>query len=389
VTDNAYPFETGDVLTAAALNAAIGLGQSNQWVTGTGAPSDSLGKDGDMYLDSATGDIYQRTAGHYTIVANVKGAPGPPGPATPGPPGPPGPTSGAGISGGPITTSGGLTVQWNAGQVTALDAATLQLTAGTLKAIGAALSGAAGGDLAGTYPNPTLAPTGVSAGSYGDATHVPVLAVDAKGRITTAGVATITAGGGSPTGAASGDLTGTYPGPVLTATAVAPGAYGDATHVATFTVDQKGRLTAAGNAAIPGASPPSFGTITGTATFAQLPASVQQVPISFPFAGKPAAGATVNVPMPWALTVPAALAGTVVYDTTLTTSSAVFTLNRIRSGATVALGTVTITSGSNTACTLAGAGGSIVAGDTLQLVAPAVQDATLADCGITILAART
>ncbi len=31
----------------------------------------------------------------------------------------------------------------------------------------------------------------------------------------------------------------------LTNTAVTPGAYGDATHVATFTVDQQGRLTAA------------------------------------------------------------------------------------------------------------------------------------------------
>lgn len=38
----------------------------------------------------------------------------------------------------------------------------------------------------------------------------------------------------------------------LADTAVTPGSYGDATHVATFTVDQQGRLTAAGEVAISG-----------------------------------------------------------------------------------------------------------------------------------------
>lgn len=126
---------------------------------------------------------------------------------------------------------------------------------------GSTPTGPAGGDLTGSYPNPTLAAVGTS-GTFGSASNVPVYTVDSKGRITATTNTTIAIAPGqvtgtavittdsrlsdarTPTGSASGDLTGTYPSPTLAALSPSPaGTYGSATAVPVIVVDAKGRTT--------------------------------------------------------------------------------------------------------------------------------------------------
>lgn len=126
-----------------------------------------------------------------------------------------------------------------------------------------------------------LADTGVTVGAIGDASHTLKITFDAKGRATavqsyvlntdniTEGAANLfftvsraRASISSGTGINYVPATGVIN---IADTAVAPGAYGNASHVASFTVDQQGRLTAAGQvtitiAAIIGMAPAADGT---------------------------------------------------------------------------------------------------------------------------------
>jgi hypothetical protein len=188
--------------------------------------------------NAATNYIYLTSAG---VVTNVTSAPA----------SWPGPLASGAVALFDVTVASSLVTGYNDWRVTAIGS-----SGGT--------SGTAGGDLTGTYPNPTLGTTAVTPASYGDATHVGQFTVDAKGRLTAAASVAIT--GAAPSGSAGGDLTGTYPNPTLGTTAVTPASYGDATHVGQFTVDSKGRLTAAASVTITGAAPSGSagGDLTGT-----------------------------------------------------------------------------------------------------------------------------
>jgi len=117
-----------------------------------------------------------------------------------------------------------------------------------------------------------ISDTAVTAGSYGDASNYPTFTVDQQGRLTAAGTQAISTSftlsadvgdndtfstGSTLTFVGDTGLTTTVSDDTITIdlddTAVAPGAYGSATAISTFTVDQQGRLTSAGtsNVAIP------------------------------------------------------------------------------------------------------------------------------------------
>lgn len=109
---------------------------------------------------------------------------------------------------------------------------------------------------ANTIPSADLTTTGVSAGTYGGSSAIPVITVDAQGRLSSASNTTITIPPSTAIFANSGQLTAnSSTGNVLLGlanTTVVASTYGGATNVASIVVDQYGRITQASNVAVSG-----------------------------------------------------------------------------------------------------------------------------------------
>lgn len=136
-------------------------------------------------------------------------------------------------------------------------------------------SGAAGGDLSGTYPNPAVVKIqGVPIDATAPSLNQALVFDGTEWSPTTVST--------TPTGPAGGDLTGTYPNPTLVSTAVTPGSYPSTGQISTFTVDGKGRITNA-SSTTDGSNLTSLNASnisTGTVNVSRLPTSIPATNIS-------------------------------------------------------------------------------------------------------------
>lgn len=84
-TDYVVVDESGNDITlevsqSATVAVQVNIGpeglRGSLWRFGTGAPSNSLGNDGDCYLDTATGNVYLKVSGSYVLQGTISGGGG-------------------------------------------------------------------------------------------------------------------------------------------------------------------------------------------------------------------------------------------------------------------------------------------------------------------------
>ena len=70
--------EDGKIYNLVDLLQNIGGGGSMQFLFGTTAPDSTIGKSGDVYLNTSNGDLYKKTDA-WAVIGNLKGPQGPQG----------------------------------------------------------------------------------------------------------------------------------------------------------------------------------------------------------------------------------------------------------------------------------------------------------------------
>ena len=109
------------------------------------------------------------------------------------------------------------------------------------------------------------------------------------------------------------------------------------------------------------------------------------VSLVFTFTGKPGASATILVPITIGLTLPVNLAGSYALATVAATAATVFTLYKNGNQ----IGTVNFAASATSGTFSFLASTQFVAGDYLDMIAPATPDGTLANIGINRLGSRS